>query len=540
LDGASLSFSTKPGVFTVDNREGQANLRQASQFDDIDQSDTVEPSVNAISFRLDKGPRQAQADKPSAAEMRVIPYRDSPKLIAVAQSHLGSRTALSAAQKGSDGYMFFNEDNGAVDQDRSARIPFDALITTSLKSGDASGYDTAGIYGDSAADINGDNRSGNATDNVQDPIVDDYSQSREITMSRGGLTLSGGYSSVEGVSLGGKIARENIGGRNRSVAANARYSRIRQLLELGYVDGNFLDGSMGFAPSLFALRTSAKGFGTGHRTPFAQSAYGMSVQFNRTFPKRLLIKANYRLSSDAFRMRQSSTPCDAAVFGSPFCNALGNTTSSMLSLSLGLDRRKHQGAITRGFRFQLAQDIGLGGSAPYTRARLGAEAHLGLGKSLTLMLDAEGGHMAPLGKHPIPLFERFYAGDASLRGFDLRGVGPKVRPTGAAPGQHVAIGGRAYYAARAELSASIGKLSERFGVQPSLFVDAGSVFGARSASLVPGELLLGNSPKPRVSAGASLALKTPAGTLRLDYAHVLSKQPGDRTQAFSIAFGTAI
>jgi outer membrane protein assembly factor BamA len=104
----------------------------------------------------------------------------------------------------------------------------------------------------------------------------------------------------------------------------------------------------------------------------------------------------------------------------------------------------------------------------------------------------------------------------------------------------VAIGGRAYYAASAELSVSVGGFFEKFGLQPSLFVDAGSVFGAKSNRLLPGEQLFGNSAKPRVSAGVGLAMKTPAGTLRLDFARALVKQSGDRTQAFTISFGAAI
>jgi outer membrane protein assembly factor BamA len=252
------------------------------------------------------------------------------------------------------------------------------------------------------------------------------------------------------------------------------------------------------------------------------------------------VKANYRLSADAFRMRGKNGTCDASFFGSPICNALGDVTNSLLSISLALDRRQLDGVEVRGYRFRLAQDVGLGGSAPYSKTRIGGEAHIGLGSRWTLQLDAEAGYLAPIGKKEIPLFDRFYAGDTSLRGFDLRGVGPKVQPTGAGIGQNVAIGGRTYYAASAELSVSVGGLFEKFGLQPSLFVDAGSVFGAKNNRLLPGEQLLGNSAKPRVSAGVGLAMKTPAGTLRLDYARALVKQPGDRTQSFSISFGAAI
>jgi outer membrane protein assembly factor BamA len=77
-------------------------------------------------------------------------------------------------------------------------------------------------------------------------------------------------------------------------------------------------------------------------------------------------------------------------------------------------------------------------------------------------------------------------------------------------------------------------------VQPSLFIDAGSVFGAKENGLLSGEALSGNSAKPRVSVGAGLSLATPVGKLRLDFAKPLVKQPGDRAKIFSISFGAAM
>ncbi len=374
-----------------------------------------------------------------------------------------------------------------------------------------------------------------------DPIATGKTLDPDQMLSRGGIMLSGGYSSIEGPSISARIVRQHIGGRDRELSASARYSKVRQILELGYAEPDFLGSSLSIAPMLFAYRTSAKGFGTDVRTTrFAQSAYGMTIQFSRKLNGRLSATANYRLSRDAFRLRGRHRTCDIAYFGSPLCDAIGGTTNSLLGLSLVYDRRSTKSGATRGYRVRLAQDIGVGGSAPYTKTRLGGEAHIGISQGWTLMLDAEGGFLARIGKRAVPLFDRFYAGSAGLRGFDLRGVGPKVRPAGAVHGQNVATGGNIYYAARAELSGSIGGVFDRYGVQPSLFVDAGSVFGAKRRDLRAGEILLGNSAKPRIAAGLGLAMKTPAGTLRIDFARPLLKQPGDRTQAFSISFGAAI
>jgi outer membrane protein assembly factor BamA len=73
-----------------------------------------------------------------------------------------------------------------------------------------------------------------------------------------------------------------------------------------------------------------------------------------------------------------------------------------------------------------------------------------------------------------------------------------------------------------------------------LFVDVGSVFAAGKDRFLPGETLIGNSPKPRISVGVGFALGTPAGKLRLDFVKPLVKQQGDRAKFFAISFGKSI
>jgi outer membrane protein assembly complex protein YaeT len=366
--------------------------------------------------------------------------------------------------------------------------------------------------------------------------------SQQDLLSRGGLTVSGGYSSVEGPNAGIRIARSNIGGFGRELSASARYSKIQKLVEFGYADNSFLGTSMIFAPTVFANRQSAKGFGSGlQSTPFRQSAYGINFNVIRKFDSGLSASANYRLSSDSFQLAGNNRICDSGIFGSPICSAIGKSTSSILSFALTLDRRDNAINPTHGFKLRLTQDLaGLGGNTRYTRTRLGGSVYIGIADDWNLSIGAEGGFISAIGSRVVPPFERFYIGGSTMRGFDLRSIGPKIRPTAAAPGQNVAIGGRAYYAVRAELSLPVGGAFEKFGIRPCAFVDAGSVFGALNSGLLPGETLIGNSAKPRVALGLGLALNTPAGKFRLDFAKPVIKQSGDRPRMLSFSFGAAL
>jgi hypothetical protein len=357
----------------------------------------------------------------------------------------------------------------------------------------------------------------------------------------GGLILNGGYSSIEGVSTGVQINRTNLMGPGTEVKAGARYSKVRTLYEAGFSDRSFLDGSTAFASKLFIDRIAPRNIGKGSKfAPFRQSTRGIDVLLNRKFKNGLSASINYRLSDDLFKIKGRESACDSAIYGSSLCAALGGTTRSVLTAALGFEERTRRGGTIFDVRLRLVQDLTVGGTASFARTSMEGGVNIVLNSALQLSFNLEGGHILPIDKKNIPLFDRFFIGEASVRGFDLRGIGPRILPTGAAPDQFVGIGGRTYYAARSELSVTVGGPLGIRGIKPGVFVDIGSVFGANKSALLPGEILTGNSEKPRMSVGVGVALKTPAGNFRIDLAKPIVKQAGDRSKMLSISFGAAI
>ena len=109
----------------------------------------------------------------------------------------------------------------------------------------------------------------------------------------------------------------------------------------------------------------------------------------------------------------------------------------------------------------------------------------------------EGGYIHSLEKSRGPgidsvrITDRFYLGEPQFRGFDIRGVGPRVQRqayTTDANGKQIlvtdrdqivddALGGRAYYLVRAELEIPLGSGARELGLRPSVYVQAGSLWG---------------------------------------------------------------
>ncbi len=142
-----------------------------------------------------------------------------------------------------------------------------------------------------------------------------------------------------------------------------------------------------------------------------------------------------------------------------------------------------------------------------------------------------------------------------------------------------AIGGRAYYLARAELEIPLGAAVRDLGLRPSVFVDVGAVFGVRTPGLIDidpnnplaqnqcttaagvntlrfascnadetltrgaiapfREVFLGDSPSPRLSVGFGVNWNSPFGPFRIDIARALLSEPGDDTKLFTFNVGTA-
>ncbi len=110
----------------------------------------------------------------------------------------------------------------------------------------------------------------------------------------------------------------------------------------------------------------------------------------------------------------------------------------------------------------------------------------------------------------VRLVDRFYLGEPQMRGFDIRGIGPRVLRKFAADSSNPygtgtcdttqavsatncnlivgtdrkqfvddALGGRFYYQGRAELEIPLGSGAKELGIRPSIFMDVGAVWGVK-------------------------------------------------------------
>jgi outer membrane protein insertion porin family len=434
----------------------------------------------------------------------------------------------------------------------------------------------------------------------------------------GELQLSAGFSSIENFILQASIRQRNFRGKGQTVGASVNYSRFSQGINLSFTEPYVFDKNISFGADIFRRDLNSFNFvGNSRNTTFEQLTTGASFRLGVPLTEYVSALLRYSLTVDDVTLDRDqffsdlngdgTLECDPVRAGFFLCDNLGKRTTSLIGYSLIYDDRDNRIRPTRGQNITLSQDFaGLGGAVSYLRTRLNASKHWRIGRSgFIFTVAAEGGHIMAFenrgtpaqGIDDIRLTDRFFLGQPQIRGFDIRGVGPRVIRSGFNPeivnGQIVntivterrnrvddALGGRSYYLARAELDIPLGSGARELGLRPSVFVDAGAVFGVvqpllqtpqnrdpvtgalqyltvdangaiavttnavnangqpNTPSLAFTERFFGDSPKPRVSVGFGVNWNSPFGPFRIDIARALLKEPGDDTRLFTFNVGT--
>ncbi|RYD43019.1 MAG: outer membrane protein assembly factor BamA [Sphingomonadales bacterium] len=328
----------------------------------------------------------------------------------------------------------------------------------------------------------------------------------------GELSLSAGFSSIENFLLQASIRQRNFRGLGQQLQASVNYSSYSKSIELGFTEPYLFDRNISVGGSVYRRDLNSFNFiNNDRRTTFQQVTTGAQINAGVPLTEFMSFFARYSINFDDVTLDKGiyyfGDQCDPLVAGRYLCDAIGNRTTSLLGYTLAYDDRDNRLRPTRGQSLSLSQDFaGLGGSVKYVRTRLSGTKHFNLGSRFILNLSAEGGYIYPFGGRPTPtsdkvrLTDRFFLGEPQMRGFDIRGVGPRVIRYGSVnltdPANPVldtttddrgqiddALGGRAYYQGRLELDIPLGTGAKEMGLRPSIFLDVGSVFSVKRPQL---------------------------------------------------------
>ncbi len=437
----------------------------------------------------------------------------------------------------------------------------------------------------------------------------------------GELQLSAGFSSIESFILSGSIRQRNFRGRGQTIGVGVNYSRFSRSFNLSFTEPYVFDRNISAGIDVYRRDFDNFGFSNANRrNSYEQATTGFSARIGVPLTEFISAVGSYTLNFDDIslgsrffsdRDGDGVSTCDPVVAGRFLCDVIGKRTTSLLGLTVSYDSLNSRLRPTRGESLSVTTEFaGLGGSVKYLRLRTRGAKYWPVLGNFIFSVSAEGGAIKGLenrdgaGIDDVRLNDRFFLGEPQFRGFDIRGVGPRVlrqpiindgngNPQVVTDRERVAddaLGGTAYYFGRAELEIPLGSGAQELGLRPSIFLDVGALFNVTSPVLqqspfptgiqdqarnANGELLfidpndanmtttdptdgmgnanapvlfqvaqpfqevfLGDSASPRVSVGIGVNWNSPFGPFRVDFAHVLRRQPGDDIKKFTFNVGT--
>jgi outer membrane protein insertion porin family len=436
----------------------------------------------------------------------------------------------------------------------------------------------------------------------------------------GQLQLSAGFSSIERFLINMSIQQRNFRGHGQELRAAVNYSSYSKSVELGFTEPYLFDRNIAVGFDVYRRDLNSFNFlGEDRTTTYEQVTTGGQIRSGVPLTETLQLALRYSLNYDEISLNPDiyftdpdgptgplPAVCNPLIAGRYLCDSIGNNLTSSFGYSVVWDTLNNRLHPSNGERIVFNQDFaGLGGDVHYLRTRLLAAKYWNVFGNFIFGISAEAGYIHSFDdgtptEDPVRLTDRFFLGSPQIRGFDIRGVGPRIQripylydldPSGAAtnvalsddPNSIVddALGGRAYYLARAELEIPLGASVRELGLRPSVFVDIGALWGVRQPDLIDidpnnplafnactvaaggvtlrrgacdvanGEVLtrsatapfrevfLGDSPSPRLSVGVGVNWNSPFGPFRIDVAHALLHEDGDDTKLFTFNVGTA-
>lgn len=330
----------------------------------------------------------------------------------------------------------------------------------------------------------------------------------------GTFSIGAGFSSVENFILTASISKDNFMGYGVSGRFSLELSSRRQLFLLSFEDPYFLDTDWIF--SVAGFRT-INGF-----EDFDRRSFGGNVGLGRRVFENSTIRVGYEIEDIDTENFRTTVP-------EPFEDNLSGLTSAT-SLTLLRDTRNNRLFPTKGTFASVSNEFaGLGGDNNYYRVIGNARFYKRLFWKVIFKQNFTIGYIESLNNDPVPLFERFFTGGInSLRGFELRSVGPKVRVLDSASGgdEEFIVGGNKLLLLNSEIEVPV---YEPAGLKLVIFYDTGNAYAEEEA------YSLNNL---RHDYGFGMRWNSPFGPMRFEWGFPIDKREGEDSVVFHFTIGS--
>ena len=333
--------------------------------------------------------------------------------------------------------------------------------------------------------------------------------------STGAFNIGVGWSSYDGMLFETGIQERNVLGTGKIMGINMMLSQKETQYSIGLTDPYFMDKNLLAGVDIFHTTRD-----NSDSSSYSYTTTGGSIRFGWDYTERLRQSVRYTLRQDDV----NDIDDDASIY---IKEQRGKNIVSLIGQELIYDRRDSRINPTTGYYTSLGADVaGMGGDSKFVRLNVTGIRYFPVAEDVVLSLRGDAGRIWGIGGRDVRINDRYFLGDASLRGFEYGGVGARDRAT------DDALGGQWYATVSAEVTFPIG-LPKELGIKGKLFTDAGWIGRPEhfdSATMV-------YSDKTRMAVGTGILWQSPMGMINLDFSYPVMKAKEDKTRVFRLNFG---
>jgi outer membrane protein insertion porin family len=400
----------------------------------------------------------------------------------------------------------------------------------------------------------------------------------------GEFSISGGYSTADGLIGEVSVADRNLMGRGQYAKAAVTYGQRVRGFDLSFVEPFLFGYRMAGGIDLFARQNLASNYisydsqtiGTNLRLGFAlteeiafqprytfyQQKITLPTQYNNCqFSSNALINGGTGVTPANEANGSDTSVAANGPFGGCYADgeaslavrkelAAGPVNVSLLGYTVSYNTLDNNRAPTSGLYAELRQDFaGVGGDVNFIRTQVEARTYYELINDVVGVFKVQAGNVSSWGGQQLRMLDSFQMGPNLVRGFAPAGLGPRDLTPGTT---NDPLGGSLYWGATVEAQTPLYFLPKDIGIKVAVFADAGSLWDYRGPTSwdVTGETLqvgLNSASMIRSSVGVGLLWDSPLGPLRFDLAYPITKycatpvgggEVCDRTQVFRFSGGT--
>ena len=333
--------------------------------------------------------------------------------------------------------------------------------------------------------------------------------------STGELSFGAGFSTSDGPLGDIRLTERNLLGRGQTLRANFTVSGRTQQIDFSFTEPYFLDRDLAAGVDLFRRTTDFQDEGS-----FDQTTTGGTLRGSYPLTEQLRHGVRFTVRQDEIE----DVDEDASRF---IQDEQGEDLTVLIGQTLTYDVRDTTFLPSEGYLLRFEQDLaGLGGDTQFLRHEVLGTYYYPFAPDWVLNVAARAGVIFGYGGEDVRLFDRFFLGGSTLRGFEFAGVGPRDVTTGDA------LGGNLLGTGTLELRFPLG-LPEELRMFGRAFVEGGTLTEVDAEGPE-----ISDAGSLRAAAGIGLSWLSPLGPIAIDLSQAFAKEDEDETEVFRISFGT--